>query len=103
MGAVFPILQHADHTLQKRMLPQVRTSVELGEIRSEALALLTDRVLAEDGEPQRYGTQAEIVDGAVRLSPIEDEAHVDERRAELGMMSLEHYRAQLEKNYAFDP
>ncbi len=48
----------------------------------------------------RYGTQAEIVDGAVRLSPIEDEAHVDEGRAELGMMSL---RAQLEKICAVDP
>ena len=68
------------------MLPLVRASFELGEIRGEALALLTDRVLVEDGELQRYGTQAEIVDGAVRFSPIEDEAHVDERRAGLGLV-----------------
>ena len=84
------------------MLPLVGAPFELGDVRGEALALLTDRVLVEDGGPQRYGTQAEIVDGTVRFSPIEDEAHGDERRAELGLMPLERYRERLQKIYAVE-
>jgi hypothetical protein len=97
VGAAFLILQHADHDLQDRLLPQVRAAVEAGEIRGEALALLTDRLLVSKGRPQRYGTQAEVVAGQVRLLPIEDEATVDERRAALGMMPLARYRERLQK------
>ena len=69
LGAALLILQHADHPFQKRMLPGVRASFELGEVKGEQLALLTDRVLVGDGGAQRYGTQAEIVDGKVQFSP----------------------------------
>ena len=56
-------------------------------------------MLVGDGKPQRYGTQAEIIDGTVQFFPIEDEMSIDERRAELGLMPLGKYKKIMEQMY----
>jgi hypothetical protein len=50
--------------------------------------------LINDGKKQLYGTQE---------GPIEDEAHVDQRRAEMGMGTLAEYRALLKQVYTPHP
>lgn len=61
-------------------------------------AILDDRVAAMTGQPQRYGTQLKCEAGVLMpLTPIRDRAHLDERRAAVG---LRPFRAQL-KNVAF--
>ncbi len=53
---------------------------------------------------QVYGTQAmtfdEWIDGEPALAPIEDEANVDVRRAEVGLPPLAAYRELLKRLYS---
>src|ERR687884_1889789 len=53
------LVQHAilDHALQRECLERLRQAVEAGEAAPFMLALLTDRVLMDEGQPQVYGTQ----------------------------------------------
>ena len=91
--AAFLILQHADHESQIEYFPLVKTAVDAGEFERRHFALLQDRVLVGEDKPQVYGTQLYWDDATGRweLFPIEDEANVDTRRQELGMMPLAEY------------
>ncbi len=59
------IVQHAilDHDLQRCCVGLLQAAVDGGEAEPSMLALLTDRVLMEEGKPQVYGTQYVGVDG----------------------------------------
>lgn len=91
--AAFLILQHADHETQVEYLPIVRVAVEAGELARSAFAMFQDRILVTEGKPQVYGTQLYRNDttGDLELFPIEDEANVDARRMEIGMIPLAEY------------
>ena len=91
--AAFLILQHADHETQVEYLPLVKTAVDSGEVQRRHFALLQDRVLVGEDKPQIYGTQLYWDDttGKCELFPIDDEAEVDSRRRELGMVPLAEY------------
>jgi hypothetical protein len=64
-----------------------------GDVSRVDLAYLTDRVLVNEGKKQIYGTQFHEVDGKMVPLPVEDEAGLSARRAELGMISMEEYSA----------
>lgn len=99
-GGAFLVLQHSPSAeLQARMAPRLDTLARAGEASGQEVALLTDRVLKAEGQPQRYGTQFDIKDGQLVLYPIADPAGVDARRAELGLMPLATYRQMLERMY----
>ena len=68
--------QDLDPELQKRCL-------EHGDFAPEEYALLADRVLVNEGKPQRYGTQLN--------KPVVDETKTDEERRKLGLSSLKEY------------
>ncbi len=88
----FLILQHADLPIQKTYLPLLREATAAGESKTTALALLEDRIRLHEGEKQIYGSQfVRGKDGQAELWPIEDEAHVDERRAQVGLEPLASY------------
>ena len=91
--AAFLILQHADHESQVEYFPLVEAAVDAGEFERRHFALLQDRVLVGEDKPQIYGTQLYWDDATGRweLFPIEDEANVDARREEIGMMPLAEY------------
>jgi hypothetical protein len=97
--AAWALVQHADRDLdlQRRALALLRESVAAGDASPGNLAYLEDRVRVAEGKPQRYGTQWEMTqDGQWRpRTPIEDEAHVDERRAESGLQPLAEYLEEL--------
>ena len=91
-GGAFLLLQHADHHTQRRFLPLLREATAAGEARPTDLPLLEDRVLMQEGKPQRYGSQlTRGPDGRPELWPIEDPEHVDARRAEVGLEPLADY------------
>lgn len=91
-GGAFLIVQHADLEVQKRYLPLMREAHDAGELKGQDLALLEDRIFMQEGQPQRYGSQlTRGEDGKPTLWPIEDEAHLDERRAEMGLEPLADY------------
>ncbi len=99
--AAFLIVQHSDHGFQKEMLPLVEKAYRSGGLAGQSYALLLDRVLVGEGKPQVYGTQAKRVEewkgGEPALAPIEDEANVDKRRAEVGLFPLAEYREMLKR------
>ena len=101
--AAFLIVQHADLAFQKEMLPLVEKAYRSGGLSGQSYALLLDRVLVGEGKPQVYGTQARPIgewkNKEPVLQPIEDEANVDKRRAELGLMPLADYRKFLKQLY----
>lgn len=101
--AAFMIVQHAEHDFQKEMLPLVEQAYKSGGLSGQSYALLLDRVLVGEGKPQLYGTQAKRFEEwkgeEPALEPIEDEANVDKRRAEVGMSTLSEYRKLLKELY----
>lgn len=104
-NAAFLIVQHAVHdsAFQARALSLMERGVATGEVRGADVAMLADRVAVHRGQPQRYGTQAKLLDGRLVLDPIADSAHVDERRAALGMPPLAEYVRVLDSMYTAHP
>lgn len=100
--AAFLILQHAEHEYQKKYLPMVREAVAQGELEASYVALLEDRVLMRDGKPQIYGSQLiqNRETGKLELYAIENEAEVDQRRAEVGLPPLAEYMKLFDLEYA---
>lgn len=101
--AAFLLVQHAEHEFQKQMLPLVEKAYRQKKLQGQDYALLLDRVLVAEGKPQVYGTQAKRFDQWKNeepvFDPIEDEANVDKRRAEVGLFSMAEYRALLKQIY----
>ena len=92
--AAFLILQHSDLARQEKYLPLLKEAAKKGEARPADVAMLEDRVLVRKSKKQIYGTQVHSGPDTGRkmvLDPIEDEEHVDERRASVGLMSLKEY------------
>jgi hypothetical protein len=94
------LAQHADGDVafQRRCL-ELMVKASKGEVDAKDVAYLTDRVLANEGKKQRYGTQAVFRDGKAVAKPIEDEAGVDERRKTVGLPPLREYLRQIEAVY----
>src|SRR5689334_209363 len=101
--AAFLLVQHADLAFQKEMLPLVEKAYRSGGLSGQDYALLLDRVRVGEGKLQVYGTQAKRFEEwngqEPALQPIEDEANVDKRRAEVGLPPLAEYREMLKRMY----
>jgi uncharacterized protein DUF6624 len=100
-NAGFLILQHADLTFQKKYFPLVKEGAGKGEV-PPADAMLEDRILMREGKKQIYGSAVQSspqTGGKLELYPIEDEEHVDERRAAVGLMPLAEYLKEFGLEY----
>lgn len=98
--AAWAIAQHSDldPQFQKQMLELMREAAGAGEASKGDLAYLTDRVAANAGQPQTYGTQMGCgADGKPQLATLADPGRVDQLRAEAGLPPLEEYVAELAK------
>ena len=96
--AAWAIAQHSDldPQFQRRMLGLMRRAAAAGEADRGELAYLTDRVAANAGQPQTYGTQMGCgPDGKPQLAPLADPDRVDELRAEAGLPTVDEYLAEL--------
>jgi len=95
------IAQHADHDLdfQKECLNMLNL-VPSGEIALNNIAYLEDRILVAEHKPQLYGTQFQGTGSELRPQPIADESHVDERRKEMGLGTLEEYTTMMLSTYS---
>jgi len=98
--AAFLVLQHSPlHTFQKEMLPTIENLAKEGAVASDQAALLVDRVLLQEGRPQRYGTQFRLVDGRLVMDSVTDAAGLEERRKAMGLSSMDEYIRLLEEVY----
>lgn len=96
--AAWLIVQHAvtDPPFMKQCLALLELAVASGAAEGWQLAFLQDRVLTLAGEMQLYGTQFDLdKDGWPVPMPIADSEAVDQRRAELGLNSLEERLEQM--------
>ena len=87
VDAALLLTTHAarDPDFQEQVL---ELAVARGEARRDQVATLTDDLLNGRGKKQRYGTNYDIRDGQWYPAPIEDEANVDVRRREVGLLTL---------------
>ncbi|MCU1280626.1 MAG: hypothetical protein JWM53_4172 [bacterium] len=96
--AAWLLVQHADAdpSFQNLCLDKMEAQVKRGEAVAKDWAYLVDRVAVAQKRKQIYGTQ---FDPKQEPRPIEDEAHVDERRAAVGLPSMAAYKEQMRKMY----
>jgi hypothetical protein len=97
----FFVLQHADLASQHQYLPLLRRAVAQGAANAQDLAMLEDRVLVRDGKLQLYGTQflPDVPNQPLTLCPVQDEAHLDQRRSDLGMPPMADYIKHMQTLY----
>ncbi|MFD0971222.1 DUF6624 domain-containing protein [Plantactinospora endophytica] len=98
-SAAWLIAQHADNDveLQRRALELMCVAVAAGAADPTELAYLEDRVAANSGRPQIYGTQfGGCRDGRPVPAPLADEAGVHDRRARVGLQPLDEYLAEFQ-------
>ena len=90
-GAAFMIVQHSigEPDFMRASLGLMRDVAARGDMDAVPVAMLEDRIRDYEGNRQIYGTQFDW-DAGNRMSPkpIEDEAHVDVRRARVGLPPL---------------
>jgi hypothetical protein len=97
--AAWKLVQHAvlDPDIQEMCLPLLEAAVKVGEAEGQHLAMLTDRILMQKGEPQIYGSQfVGGEDGSLVPYTIADPEGVDERRASVGLPPLDEIKRQLQ-------
>lgn len=87
--AAWLILQHSpDKEFMESCLAQMQAMPD--EVDPKYLARTIDRVRILNGRLQYYGTHwRENPDGTPEVLPIEDEDHVEERRASMGLPTIE--------------
>ncbi len=88
------MVQHSDFdpVWQEEVLVLLKAEVKAKNASPAHVGLLTDRVRVNTGRPQLYGTQRHFNDLQQAYSKdLEDPEHVNERRAALGMETLEEY------------
>lgn len=94
------LVQHADADPKfQRQCLDLMTKLPKNEVSLSNLAYLTDRVLLAEGKKQLYGTQFTTIDGKMQPRPLEDEANVDKRRADMGLNSLAEYAKTINNMY----
>lgn len=87
--AAWLIAQHTpDKMFRKQCLELMQTHPQ--EVDPKNLVRTIDRVRILDGEPQYYGTHFTLSkEGKWLPQPIEDEEHVNQRRAAVGLGTIE--------------
>jgi hypothetical protein len=102
-SAAWLLVQHADLDVpfQKLCLARMEPMLKTGEIEAKDYAYLVDRVAVAEKRKQTYGTQLD--EHHREPWPIEDEAHVDERRKSVGLGTMAEYRAEMRRVYGPPP
>lgn len=98
--AAWLLVQHAPTPFMKECLPLLEDAVSAGESQARHYAYLYDRVQVQDGNLQKYGTQYRFnPEGGLEREPLADPESVDQRRAAIGLSTMEEYEAVLKETY----
>jgi hypothetical protein len=86
------MIQHQPPQFREQVLPKLKALVSAGQADPGSYALVYDLSQRDAGKKQLYGERLECKAGeTMHEAPIEDEPHVNQRRAELGLMRVELY------------
>jgi Ca-activated chloride channel family protein len=98
--AAFHILKNSTaYDLQRDLLPVIIAVMKKDPKQKPEFAGLFDRLRVSAGMRQLFGTQAVSIGGFIVLYPVEDEAKIDARREEFGMVSMRQNIQNLERTY----
>lgn len=94
------VIQHGSLEAQQKYLPMFVEAAEQRNIKGELVAMLQDRIACCLEQPQIYGTQGNYNENGIfePVAMIEPEK-VNERRASIGMNTLEEYIEQMNNQY----
>jgi hypothetical protein len=98
--AAWMVVQHSvlDRKFMQLCVPLLEQAVKKNEAQGWHLAFLRDRLLTLAGQPQIYGTQFDHdEEGWPVPFPIANPANVNQKRAELGLNSLEERIAEMRR------
>lgn len=98
------LVQHADAhpDFQRRVLKLMLAEVKRKNASPSNYAYLSDRVATNTGQPEEYGTQVEYKGpglGKAVPKSLRDPAHVNQRRAAIGMEPLENYLGMMTQTH----
>ena len=102
--AAWKVVQHAtlDPELQQQALVLLQVAVDKGEASAWQMAMLTDRVLMTQGEPQIYGSQYVGGEhGQIVPWQITDPDNVDARRLAVGLPPMTENTRRAQEEVAF--
>jgi len=100
VAAAFFILKNAaTFEIQRDLLPVISAAVKKDPAQKPEFAGLYDRLRVSAGMKQIFGTQAVSRGGFLILYPVADEKHLDERRAEFGLSTMDENIRSLERTY----
>jgi len=86
------MIQHQPPQFREQVLPKLKALVSAGQADPGSYALVYDLSQRDARKKQLYGERLECKAGeTMHEAPIEDEPHVNQRRAELGLMRVELY------------
>lgn len=86
------MVQHQSPEFRRAVLPKLKSNVEAGQGDAGTYAMVYDRTQRDQGKKQFYGEQLECAPGKpLSEAPIDDEATVNARRAQLGLLRIELY------------
>jgi hypothetical protein len=94
------LAQHADSDVafQRQARDLLAESVKAGIAAPRDLAYVADRIAANEGRPQEYGTQFSQPDRCtLKLKTVDDIELVKRRRLAIGLRSLEEYEAEVRR------
>lgn len=100
--AAWYLVQHADHDVawQERCLALMRSAMTRGQATQRLFAMLTDRVLVNQGKWQLYGTQWCSDRGTLELRrPIRDRRRLAARRRVAGMNTFREAKRDMQRRY----
>ena len=94
------VIQHGSLEAQQKYLPMFVEAAEQRNIKGELVAMLQDRIACRLGKPQIYGTQGYYNENGI-FQPVAmiGPEKVNERRASIGMNTLEEYIEQMNNQY----
>jgi hypothetical protein len=100
------LTQHADSdpAFQAKVLSQLKQRLKSENFMRADYAMLIDRVRLAQNKKQIYGSQlAPKDDGQWVLRPVEDRAHLDQRRATMDLMPMADYMCWMHTLYGATP
>lgn len=91
MSAIWVVFQHGDNDSRKKYLPLLEESAKNGDLKPTQIAMMKDRTMMMDGEPQVYGTQVSKNGEEWVLYELSNPETVNKRREEMGFEPIQEY------------
>ena len=101
--AFMVMLQHVtDEPLREKLVEPIKLAFERKEIEPQDYANFIDRHLLRHGKKQLYGSNFEIGDGKMVLSPTEDLPNLEARRKSIGLPPMSEVVKNMKEIYKLD-